>query len=84
MTEYEARQLILEYEFEWEKTTNEQNEEDVLVRLWNFELINFINAFHSYFDDKSVNVVIHSQQICIWMNDICDFYGFDIDYLFKD
>lgn len=84
MTEYEAKLLILEYGIEWEKTNNEQNNEDVLIRLWDFELIIFIDIFHSYFENKSVNVVIHSKQICIWMSEICDFYGFEIDNLFKD
>lgn len=84
MTEDEVICSISENGIEWEKTTNEQNKEDVLVRLFGFELSIFIDIFHSYFENKSVNVVIHSNQICIWMSDICDFYGFDIDNLFKD
>jgi hypothetical protein len=84
MTELDLYKFIKENCIEWHKQDNDGTE-DVVIFLYIFELEEFCKLFQNYNEDDG-GLVVHivNNRAAIWMNDLCDYYGIDIDKVFKD
>lgn len=82
MTELELYKFIHDNNIEWHKYENDERR-DVLILPKFRELIDLCSLLSpSIFDDEGIECRIKQGYVAIWMNDICDHYGIDIDKVF--
>jgi hypothetical protein len=82
MTELELYKFINDNNIEWHRRDNE-GAIDVIV----FPSISEMQEFHiimseSHFDDEGIPCAWKGDYFALWMQDICDYYGIDMDKVF--
>ena len=83
MTELDLYRFIQEYDIEWHWFKN-NGEEDVTIAP-NFSEIQYFHEIVTpdLFDDGGIECYMMDGYFTIWMQDICDYYGIDINNVFR-
>jgi len=82
MTELQLYKHISDNQLEW-KWENFKDGEDVIIFLRHFELADFASLIENFLHyDEPFNVVVTSSSVAIRMQEICDFYGIEIESVF--
>lgn len=84
MTANELRKYIQENTFEWGWYKNpDTKDEHVLLLLYIFQLERFTKLLSpSLFDDGGIDIKLLDGYVAIWMNDICSYYGIELEDIF--
>ena len=82
MTELELYKYINDHKIEWHRAIRD-GKEDILI----MPAFDFLKAFtemlgQSIFDDEGVESMLRDGYLCIWMQDICDFHGVEMNNVF--
>ena len=68
---------------EWHRQEND-GQPDILIFVDYTQLESFVKLASDFFDNsEQANAVLKSNYACIWMVEICDYYGIDIDNVFN-
>lgn len=82
MSELELHKYITANAIEWHWADNNETP-DVLIFPRVYELTWFVLLLsHSHFDDGGIPCNLMDGYVAIWMNDICDYYGINIENVF--
>jgi len=82
MTALELYKYISDNQLQW-RWENFEDGEDVIIFLYHFELADFASLIKNFLDyDEPFNVVVTSSSVAIRMQEICDFYGIEIESVF--
>lgn len=81
MTELELYNFINDNNIEWHRHNNEGNH-DVVILPYIFQLEDFSNLIKNYDTDEGLELRLKNGYVGIWMNDICEYFGIDIDKVF--
>lgn len=82
MTELELYKFITDNSIEWHHD-NSDGVLDVIVFLHIYELADFMKICgSSIFDEDGIDCVMKDGYIAVWMNDICNYHGIEINNIF--
>ena len=81
MTELELYKYINENNVEWHRHDN-NGTPDVIILPYTFQLEDFNELIKDYDTDDGLEVRLKNGYAGIWMQDLCDYYGIDIDKVF--
>lgn len=82
MTELELYKYIQENGIEWHRYEND-GKEDVLIFPYIFQLEEFANMIKNATDEEGVECRIKGNYVAVWMLDICEYFGIEMDNVFK-
>lgn len=82
MTELKLYKFINENNIEWHRQDNDGTP-DILIFPHIFELEEFTDLIVDYNTDGGLIARLKNGYACIWMNDLCDYFGIDVDNVFK-
>lgn len=83
MTALELYKYITDNNIEWYRHDND-GVDDVMIFPYFCQLDDFRKiAGPCLFDEDGVPCVLKDGYLAIWMKDICDFFGFDFNEVFK-
>ncbi len=83
MTALELYKYITDNNIEWDRHDND-GVEDVIIFPYFCQLDDFRKIAGPYlFDDDGISCTLKDGYLAIWMKDICDYYGFDFNEVFK-
>jgi len=83
MTELELYRFINEHDIEWHKQDNEGTP-DILIFPYIFQLEDFCKLVKGYnTDDGGLIIRLLDGYTAIWMKDLCEYFGIEIDNVFK-
>jgi len=82
MTELELYKFINDNNIEWHRQENDGNP-DIIIFPYTFHLEDFCKIVKDYNTDDGGLVIRLLNGYCgIWMNDLCEYFGLDIDKVF--
>lgn len=82
MTGLELYKFINENQIEWHKSNNEGTP-DVLIFPYSFQMEELYKLLaESIFDDGGIEVYWKGKYFAIWMKNICEYCGIDMDQVF--
>lgn len=82
MTELELYKFINDNSIEWHRQNNDGTP-DILIFPYTFQLEDFCKLVKDYnADDGGLVIRLLNGYVAIWMNDLCDYFGIDIDKVF--
>ena len=82
MTELDLYKYIQENNIEWHWSYND-GEKDVIIFPYFFQLEDLANKLSPcFFDDGGRKVTMFDNYVSIWMRDVCEYYGVDIEKVF--
>lgn len=82
MTELELYRYINDNYIEWHYHDND-GVEDVLIFPFIFQMDVFAKLVSSATDDEGIECRLKDGYFCIWMRDICEYYGIEMNNVFK-
>lgn len=83
MKAIELYKYINENNIEWHRQDNEGTP-DVIIFPLTFQIEGFMKILSSgVFDDAGIECRIKEGYFAIWMKDICDYYGIELDEVFS-
>jgi len=82
MTELDLYRFIEENDIEWRYEDNSWYK-DVLIFLYTFQLEGFAKLVKGIRFDEGINIVLNGNYVAIWMKDICEYVGIEIEKVFK-
>lgn len=83
MTELDLFKWVQEKEPEWRWQFNEEtNKEDVLLLPFSFHFESFSKLVDAACDEEGVECRIKGDYFVLWMGDLCDYFGIDIENIF--
>lgn len=84
MTELDLYKFINENDIEWHRQDND-GMPDILILPYIFQLEDFCKLIEYYdTDDGGLIVRLRNGYAGIWMKEICEYYGIDINNVFKE
>ena len=82
MTELELYKYVTDNKIEWHRQDN-QGTPDIIMFPRTFEIADFADLLSAgHFDDGGIECRMMSGYFAFWMNDICEYYGIDINNVF--
>ena len=82
MSELDLYKFITNNDIEWHRRENEGTE-DIIIFPNTFQLDDLIKILSpGLFDDGGVECHLMNGYVCIWMKDICEYSGIDMDRVF--
>jgi len=79
----ELYKFIKNDSIEWHKIDND-GMSDILIFIYIFNLEEFCKLIKSYDNDGEGLVIrLFDGYIAVWMRDLCDYYGIDVDKIFE-
>jgi hypothetical protein len=81
MTELDLYRFIEQNNVEWHKRDND-GEKDVVIFPYSFHMDDFIKLIKNYDSDEGLECRIMNGYFAIWMKDLCEYYGIDIERVF--
>lgn len=84
MTELELYRFITDHDIDWRGESNE-GAQDILIFPFIFQLEAFCQLINQYQTDESpLTIKVHpsSSYAAIWMRDICEYFGIDMENVF--
>jgi len=82
MTELELYKFINDNNIEWHRQDNDGTP-DVIIFPYTFHLEEFFKVIKDYnIDDGGLEIRLLNGYVTIWMNDLCEYFGVDIDKVF--
>jgi len=81
MTELELYKYITDNEIEWHRRDN-NGKLDVIIFPSISDIDEFVELARGCVDDEGIECSLKDGYLAIWMQDICDYYGIDIDKVF--
>ena len=83
MTELELYKFINENSINWHWQDND-GMPDVLIFPYLFQLDDFCEMLgDGVFNEEGIQIVLKKDYACIWMNDVCEYHGIDINKIFE-
>lgn len=82
MTELELYKFINDNGVEWHRHENE-GKDDVIILPYIFELGDFDKLVSNYDTDEGIEVRLKNGYAAIWMRDICEYFGIDMNRVFS-
>ena len=83
MTELQLYKFIKKNNIEWHKEKNQGND-DVLIFVMSFQIESFFELLKDFDFDEGINCRLKSNYLCVWMVDICEYFGIDFRNVFID
>lgn len=83
MTELELYKFIHNNNIECHKHQNE-GKDDIIIFPNFYHLEKFSKLIESYTDEDGMEIVLKNGYVAIWMRDLCEHYGIDIDNIFTE
>ena len=84
MTELELYKFVTDHKIEWHRHDH-NGTMDVLMFPRTFEIEDFIELLSAgHFDDGGVECRMMNGYFAFWMNDICEYYGIDVNNVFGE
>ncbi len=83
MTELELYKFIRDNDIEWHHEFNNGNE-DVLIFPYTFQMDKFCELSKDYDSDEGLTCILKGNYFAIWMSDLCDHFGIDMNKVFTD
>lgn len=86
MTELDFYKWVIEYEPEYRWSHNgASNHEDVIiwVPFYNLKSLVQVISSSSLFEEGGIEVRFQESCIAIWASDICDYFGVDLEKIFR-
>jgi hypothetical protein len=81
MTELELYKYINDNGIEWHRQDNDGTP-DIIIFPYIFQLEEFCKLVMGYESEEGVILRLFGGYVAIWMQDLCDYYGIDIDKVF--
>ena len=81
MTELELYKYVTDNDIEWHRYDNEGTP-DVIILPYIFQLEEFTNMVKSFSREDGLECRLKDSHCGIWMKDLCEYYGIDIDKVF--
>lgn len=81
MTELDLYRYIHGNNIEWHRHNN-NGVADVIILPYIFQLEDFSRLISNYDTDEGLELRLQNGYVAIWMNDLCEYYGIDIDKVF--
>lgn len=82
MTELDLYKFITENNVEWHRDENNRVQ-DVVILPYIFHLEEFCKIAKGFnIDDGGMEIRLMDGYVAIWMNDLCEHFGIDIDKVF--
>lgn len=81
MTELSLYKFITENDIEWHRHENNRKP-DVIILPYTFHLQEFEKLIEYYDTDEGLEMHLKNGYVAIWMNDLCNYFGIDIDKVF--
>ncbi len=81
MTELDLYKFINDNDVEWHRQDND-GASDIIIFPSIYEIGEFNNMVKSITSDEGIKCIMKDRYFAIWMNDICEHYGIDIDKVF--
>ena len=83
MKTIELYKFITDNNIEWHWDEND-GADDVIIFPYDFQMPDFIKLFSpSAFDDGGIDCKIMHGYFAIWMNDICEYHGIELEDIFN-
>ncbi len=83
MNALELKKFIEELNIDW-RWENNNGEEDVIIFPYDFQFEAFLKLVTpNSLDDHELVIIIKDGYFAVWMNDLCDYYNFDLEDVFK-
>lgn len=83
MDKLQLYKFLTEYNIEYRGALN-CGEEDILIFVNISDIEDFYNLFSSsIFDDDGLSCTMKDGYFVFWMNDICEYYGIEVDEVFQ-
>ena len=83
MTSIQLYKFITENQIEWKWEIDGENDNVLIfVAIYNLEAFNEILS-PGIFDDGGISCNMKDGYFCFWMQDICDYYGVEIEEVFE-
>lgn len=86
MTELQLYKFIQEFnpEYRWQENTDTK-QQDVLIWVSKYHYEYFVDLLDGgIMDESSINCTItNGGYVAVWMDDICEYYGINIENIFK-
>jgi hypothetical protein len=80
MTELDLYKFITDNEVEWHRHDRD-GEDDVIIMPYIFHLEEFTKLFNV--NEEGVDIKLMNGYVCIWMKDLCEYYGVEMNNVFK-
>ena len=82
MTELELYKFINDNDIEWHRQDNDGNS-DVIIFPYTFHLEDFCKIVDGCNEDEGgLEIRLLNGYVAIWMNDLCEYFGVDINKVF--
>jgi hypothetical protein len=81
MTELELYKYINDNDIEWHRHDND-GKQDIIILPYTFQLEGFSKLIENYDPDEGLEMRLKNGYVGIWMNDLCEYYGIDMDKVF--
>lgn len=81
MTELELYKYINDNNIEWHRQDNDGTP-DIIIFPLTFQIDEFVKLVKGYASDDGIECRLKDGYFAFWMQDICDYYGIDIDKVF--
>lgn len=85
MTALQLHKFIEDNGIEWRWETNESGEDDVIIFPYSFQMHDFneIMKGSGVLDDGGVICYMRNGYFALFIKDICDYFGIDMEEVFK-
>lgn len=81
MNDLDLYKYINNNNIEWHKRDN-NGEKDVVIFPYTFQVEDFVKLVKNYDSDEGIECRLMGTYFAIWMKDLCEYYGIDIDKVF--
>jgi hypothetical protein len=82
MTELELYKFINDHDIEWHREDNDGTP-DIIIFPFVYHLEHFCEIVKDYdTDDGGLIIRLKNGYVAIWMNDLCEYFGIDINKVF--
>jgi hypothetical protein len=81
MTELELYKYINDNNIEWHRQDNDGTPDIIMFPL-TFQIDEFVKLVKGYTSDGGIECRLKDGYFAFWMQDLCDYYGIDIDKVF--
>lgn len=82
MTELELYKYINDNNIEWHREDNDGTS-DIIIFPYTFQIDEFIELVKDYTGDGGIECRLMNGYFAIWMNDLCEYFGVEINNVFK-
>ena len=84
MTELQLHKFITENEIEHHQYEH-LGQLDIIVMIDFDKIKEFTSILDaSLFDDEGIDIILKQGYVCVWMQEICDYYGVNMYSVFED